>query len=162
MSGLVRGRPGHRVLEPSDLFATSLRYHRRIVSGVTIPAMSCPHPEIHPSVRGGGRPILGRSCIDRPVSATRGAEASSRLLVGIGCPNPASTNPQASGRSTCERSVRSRLSFDAPADAEKGCQNQSSLGSGPGDHAALKVTFRRSGGASSFSRRSAITRSASA
>jgi hypothetical protein len=63
---------------------------------------------------------------------------------------------------TRECSVRSRLSLDAPADAEKGSQNLSSLGGRPGGHAALKVTFRRSGGASSFSRRSAITRSASA
>ena len=63
---------------------------------------------------------------------------------------------------TRERSVRFRLSLDGPADAEKGCQNLSSLGSRPGGHAALKVTFRRSGGASSFSKRSAITRSASA
>ena len=35
MSGMVGGRPGSRVFEPSYLWATSLRYQRRIVSGVT-------------------------------------------------------------------------------------------------------------------------------
>lgn len=34
MSGLVVGRPGRRVFEPSYFWATSLRYQRRIVSGV--------------------------------------------------------------------------------------------------------------------------------
>jgi len=33
MSGLVFGRPGRRFLDPSYLMATSLRYHRRMVSG---------------------------------------------------------------------------------------------------------------------------------
>ena len=58
--------------------------------------------------------------------------------------------------------VRSGLSLDAPADAKKGRQDLSSLSGGPGAHAASNVTFRRSGGASSFSSRSAITRSARA
>src|ERR1700730_16647807 len=40
MFGLVLGRPGRRVFEPSYFLATSLRYHRRMVSGLTIPAMS--------------------------------------------------------------------------------------------------------------------------
>ena len=40
VSGVVRGRPGRRVVEPSYFLATSLRYHRRMVSGVTMPAMS--------------------------------------------------------------------------------------------------------------------------
>jgi hypothetical protein len=34
ISGLVGGRPGRRVFEPSYFLATSLRYQRRIVSGV--------------------------------------------------------------------------------------------------------------------------------
>lgn len=38
MSGLVHGRPGRRVFEPSYFLATSFRYHRRMVSGVTMPA----------------------------------------------------------------------------------------------------------------------------
>ena len=33
MSGLVRGRPGRRRFEPSYVLATSVRYHRRMVSG---------------------------------------------------------------------------------------------------------------------------------
>ena len=36
-SGLVDGRPGRREWEPSYFWATSLRYQRRIVSGVTMP-----------------------------------------------------------------------------------------------------------------------------
>ena len=40
MSGLVDGRPGRRAWEPSYFWATSLRYQRRIVSGVTIPDTS--------------------------------------------------------------------------------------------------------------------------
>ena len=40
MFALVLGRPGRRVFEPSYFLATSLRYQRRMVSGVTIPAMS--------------------------------------------------------------------------------------------------------------------------
>ena len=36
----MRGRPGSRVFDPSYLLATSLRYQRRIVSGVTMPATS--------------------------------------------------------------------------------------------------------------------------
>jgi hypothetical protein len=39
ISGLVLGRPGRRVFEPSYLFATSWRYHRKKVSGVTMPAI---------------------------------------------------------------------------------------------------------------------------
>ena len=35
---LVRGRPELRFLEPSYFLATSRRYQRRIVSGVTMPA----------------------------------------------------------------------------------------------------------------------------
>jgi hypothetical protein len=38
MSGWVVGRPGRRLFEPSYFLATSLRYHRRMVSGVTMPA----------------------------------------------------------------------------------------------------------------------------
>ena len=38
MSGLVHGRPGRRCFEPSYFWATSFRYHRRMVSGVTMPA----------------------------------------------------------------------------------------------------------------------------
>ena len=38
MSGFVVGRPGRRVFEPSYFWATSVRYHRRIVSGVTMAA----------------------------------------------------------------------------------------------------------------------------
>jgi hypothetical protein len=38
MSSLVVGRPGRRVCELSYFAATSLRYQRRIVSGVTMPA----------------------------------------------------------------------------------------------------------------------------
>jgi hypothetical protein len=37
MSGLVLGRLGRRVFEPSYFLATSFRYHRRMVSGVTMP-----------------------------------------------------------------------------------------------------------------------------
>jgi hypothetical protein len=33
ISGLVVGRPGRRVCEPSYFLATSLRYQRKIVSG---------------------------------------------------------------------------------------------------------------------------------
>src|SRR5215472_18589854 len=40
MSGLVLGRPGRRPFEPSYFLATSRRYQRKIVSGVTMPAMS--------------------------------------------------------------------------------------------------------------------------
>jgi hypothetical protein len=40
MFGLVLGRPGRRVFEPAYFLATSRRYHRRMVSGVTMPAMS--------------------------------------------------------------------------------------------------------------------------
>jgi hypothetical protein len=40
ISGLVRGRPGWRVFESSYFLATSFRYQRRMVSGVTIPVMS--------------------------------------------------------------------------------------------------------------------------
>src|SRR5215472_7652182 len=39
MPVFVHGRPGRRVFEPSYFLATSRRYHRKIVSGVTIPAM---------------------------------------------------------------------------------------------------------------------------
>jgi len=39
-SGLVLGRPGRRAFEPSYFFATSVRYHGRIVSGVTMPTIS--------------------------------------------------------------------------------------------------------------------------
>src|SRR5262245_9842964 len=38
MSGFVVGRPGRRVFAPSYCWATSFRYQRRIVSGVTMPA----------------------------------------------------------------------------------------------------------------------------
>src|SRR5262245_13362247 len=38
MSGLVCGRPGRRVFDPLYFLATSVRYHRRMVSGVTTPA----------------------------------------------------------------------------------------------------------------------------
>ena len=40
MSGLVLGRPGRPCFEPSYFLATSLRYQRTIVSGVTMPATS--------------------------------------------------------------------------------------------------------------------------
>jgi hypothetical protein len=40
MSGVVVGRPGRRVFEPSYFWATSLRYQRRIVSGVTMAAIA--------------------------------------------------------------------------------------------------------------------------
>jgi hypothetical protein len=36
MSGLVRGRPGRRIFEPSYFVATSLRYQRSMVSAVTM------------------------------------------------------------------------------------------------------------------------------
>src|SRR5262249_8593543 len=37
---LDAGRPGTRLFEPAYFLATSRRYQRRIVSGVTMPAMS--------------------------------------------------------------------------------------------------------------------------
>src|SRR5262245_9266076 len=39
-SALVLGRPERRACEPSYFFATSVRYQRRIVSGVTTPTIS--------------------------------------------------------------------------------------------------------------------------
>src|SRR5262249_676796 len=39
MSGWVLGRPRGGAFEPSYFWAPSRRYHRKIVSGVTIPAM---------------------------------------------------------------------------------------------------------------------------
>src|SRR6516165_11793797 len=38
ISGLVLGRPSRLAFEPSYCWATRRRYHRRIVSGVTMPA----------------------------------------------------------------------------------------------------------------------------
>ena len=40
MSGFVVGRPERRVFAPSYFVATSLRYQRRVVSGVTMPAIA--------------------------------------------------------------------------------------------------------------------------
>jgi hypothetical protein len=39
ISGLVLGRPGRRLFEPSYFLATSRRYQRKMVSGVTMPAI---------------------------------------------------------------------------------------------------------------------------
>jgi len=61
-----------------------------------------------------------------------------------------------------ERAVRSRLTLDAPADSEESSEHLARPGCWPGRHAAVKVTLISSGGASRCSRRSAMTRSASA
>jgi hypothetical protein len=67
-------------------------------------------------------------------------------------------SPAGSGK----RSVRTGLTFDHPANPQEGRQHPASAGTGPGVHAALKEMLRKSGPASPCSRRSAITRSASA
>ena len=81
MSGLVDGRPGRRAWEPSYFWATSLRYPRRIVSGVTIPdtaarrrrprtfhgqAAALVVGKTHPSgsVRGAEIPVLLKEVVD--------------------------------------------------------------------------------------------------
>ena len=61
-----------------------------------------------------------------------------------------------------ERAMRARLTLDHPADSLQGRKNPSRFGGGPVAHAARKVTLRNSAGASRFSRRSAMTRRASA
>lgn len=61
-----------------------------------------------------------------------------------------------------ERPMRSGLSFDSPSDPEKSGKNPACFCSRPVAHAAWKATFTNSAGASRCSRRSAITRSASA
>src|SRR5439155_24061763 len=58
---------------------------------------------------------------------------------------------------TGERSMGARLTLDHPSDPQKGRQHPSSTGAGPRAHAALKEMLSRSGPASPFSRRSAIT-----
>src|SRR5712691_9349829 len=61
-----------------------------------------------------------------------------------------------------QRSMRTGLTLDGPADTKERCQDSPRLGRAPSRHAALKVTLRRSGAASLCSRRSASTRRASA
>lgn len=61
-----------------------------------------------------------------------------------------------------ERAVRARLSFERPANLQERQEHAPALGRRPVAQAAWKVTLRNSAGASRSSRRSAITRRASA
>src|SRR5947209_3027419 len=61
-----------------------------------------------------------------------------------------------------QSSMRTRFALDDPADAKERCENPSRFGRAPGRHAALKVTLRRLGAPSPWSRRSARTRRARA
>ena len=63
---------------------------------------------------------------------------------------------------TLERSMGTGLPLDPPANPNEGGQHAAGPGGRPAAHAAWKVTLRNSAGASRCSRRSAITRSASA
>ena len=75
MSGLVDGRPGRRACEPSYFWATSLRYQRRIVSGVTIPDTSARRrrPRTMPFTGQAAALVVGEA---QPSGSVRGAEDS--------------------------------------------------------------------------------------
>ncbi len=61
-----------------------------------------------------------------------------------------------------QSAMRARLTFDRPADSPQSGKNPARFGGGPVAHAAWNVTLMNSAGASRFSRRSAMTRSARA
>jgi hypothetical protein len=89
MSGVVDGRPGRRLWEPSYFWATNLRYERRIVSGVKRPGRSATprRPSMMP-FRPGGAAVVGKA---QASGSVRGAEdpvlleqvVNDRLLVPV-------------------------------------------------------------------------------
>ena len=77
MSDWVLGRPGRRAFEPSYFLATSVRYQRRMVSGVTSPATAAsrrrhPDPSRHAEgVLGAYRPTRhARALVESTLATT--------------------------------------------------------------------------------------------
>src|SRR5438067_3369865 len=86
-SALVRGRPGRRAFELSYFFAMSVRYHRRIVSGVTMPTIppSRRRPRALPFTARRRRWSSVRRSRRRPCAARRTRFSSSRYSMTACC-----------------------------------------------------------------------------